>query len=107
MQRKRNEPRTGGVMRRRLLGLAAMAVVPLWGVACSSSQSNAVKSNDAAPVASAPAPAAAAPAGAVIESAAFGQDADGARLVLNSDSPLLYTSYEPKPDTLVIDLAGA
>jgi type IV pilus assembly protein PilQ len=94
-------------MRRRLLGLAAMAVVPLWGIACSSSQSNAVKSDDAAPVASAPAPATPAPAGAVIESAAFGQDSDGARLVLNSDSPLLYTSYEPRPDTLVIDLAGA
>lgn len=90
-------------MRRRLLGLAVLAIVPLAGLACSSSQSNAARSDDAAPIASAPAQAAA----ATLESAAFGQDADGARLVLNSDSPLLYTSYEPKPDTLVIDLAGA
>lgn len=93
-------------MRRRFLGLAVMAVIPLVGVACSSSHSNAAKANDAAPVAT-PAPAPATTEAAVIESAAFGQDADGARIVLNSDSPLLYTSYEPKPDTLVIDLTGA
>jgi type IV pilus assembly protein PilQ len=41
-----------------------------------------------------------------IEQAAFTEDADGARLVLSADSPILYTSYEPRPDLLVLDLQG-
>jgi hypothetical protein len=41
-----------------------------------------------------------------IEQAAFNQDADGARLVLSADAPILYTAYEPRPDLLVIDLPG-
>jgi type IV pilus assembly protein PilQ len=87
------------------MGFAAMAALPLLGIACSSSHSNdAAKADNVA--AAAPAPAPAKPASAVIDSAAFGQDADGARLVLNADSPLFYTSYEPKPDTLIIDLPG-
>ena len=94
-------------MQPRRLGSAALAFG--WiAVACSSTHSGT-----AARDASAPAPeaaAAAAPASrpaATVDSAAFSQDADGARIVLNADSPLLYTSYEPKPDTLVIDLSGA
>jgi len=94
-------------MQPRRLGYAALAVGWL-AVACSSTHSGT-----AARDASAPAPeaaAAAAPAArpaATIDSAAFSQDSDGARIVLNADSPLLYTSYEPKPDTLIIDLSGA
>lgn len=42
-----------------------------------------------------------------IDSAAFNQDADGARVVLSADGPLLYTSYEPRLDLLVVDLTGA
>lgn len=41
-----------------------------------------------------------------IEQAAFTEDADGARLVLSADAPILYTAYEPRPDLLVIDLPG-
>jgi type IV pilus assembly protein PilQ len=41
-----------------------------------------------------------------IDQAAFTEDADGARLVLSADSPILYTSYEPRPDLLVLDLQG-
>jgi len=77
-------------------------------VACSSTHSGTAARDTSAP---SPTPAAAAapvsrPA-ATIDSAAFSQDADGARVVLTADSPLLYTSYEPRPDTLVIDLSGA
>jgi type IV pilus assembly protein PilQ len=39
--------------------------------------------------------------------AAFDEDADGARLVVSADAPLLYTAYEPRPDLLVVDLPGA
>ncbi len=96
-------------MQPRKLGYAALALGWLVAVACSSTHSATAPETAAAE----PAPAAAAaPAlanrpSATIDSAAFSQDADGARIVLNADSPLLYTSYEPKPDTLVIDLSGA
>ena len=102
-------------MQRRWICFVAMAGIAGAGVACSSSRANRAAASDtpAARAASAPAAApspASAPlkaAVAVIDSAAFSQDSDGARFVLNSESPLLYTSYEPRPDTLVIDLAGA
>jgi len=94
-------------MHPRTLGYAALAV-GCFAVACSSAPSNTARD------ASAPAPAqASAPVRgakrppATIESAAFAQDADGARIVVNADGPLLYTSYEPRPDTLVVDIAGA
>ena len=35
------------------------------------------------------------------------EDADGARVVLSSNAPLLYTSYEPRPDLLIVDLRDA
>jgi type IV pilus assembly protein PilQ len=38
--------------------------------------------------------------------AAFVEDADGARLVLSADAPLLYTAYDPRPNLLVVDLPG-
>ena len=91
-------------MHPRRFGYATLAVGCL-AVACSSASSSTANRD-----ASAPAPVAAAPAArpvAVIESAAFTQDSDGARVVLNADAPLLYTSYEPRPDTLVIDIASA
>jgi type IV pilus assembly protein PilQ len=105
---------TGGVMRKRSIELALMAAILSAGLACSSSHSNMAEDKSAAP---APPAAEAAPQGsvagtvskgsAVIDSAAFAEDSDGARVVLNADSPLLYTSYEPRPDLLVIDLSGA
>ena len=41
-----------------------------------------------------------------ITEAAFNEDSDGARLVVSADAPLLYTSYEPRPDLLVFDFPG-
>jgi type IV pilus assembly protein PilQ len=49
----------------------------------------------------------AAVSGVRITQAAFNEDSDGARVVLSADAPLLYTSYEPRPDLLVVDLPGA
>jgi type IV pilus assembly protein PilQ len=42
-----------------------------------------------------------------VQEAVFNEDSDGARLVLSSDAPLLYTAYEPRPDLLVVDLPGS
>jgi len=98
--------KTGGMMQPRKFGYAALALGCLLAVAFSSA--TARDASAAAPAsAAANAPALANRPSATIDSAAFAQDADGARVVLNADSPLLYTSYEPKPDTLVIDLSGA
>ena len=44
---------------------------------------------------------------ALVQQASFSEDTDGARLVLSSDSPLVYTAYEPRPDLLVVELPGA
>ncbi len=46
-------------------------------------------------------------AAARLTQAAFNEDADGARVVLSADAPLLYTAYEPRPDLLVVDLPGS
>jgi type IV pilus assembly protein PilQ len=46
-------------------------------------------------------------ASATITQAAVNEDADGARVVLSSSAPLLYTSYEPRLDLLIVDLRGA
>ncbi len=95
-------------MHRRWICFVAMAGMAFAGAACSSSHANRAAASDspAARAASTPATPEKKPA-AVIDSAAFSQDSDGARIVLNARSPLLYTSYEPRPDTLVIDLTGA
>ncbi len=93
-------------MHPRRFGYAAFALGWLV-VACSSTHSGTAAREGSVP---APAPVAARLAtrpAATIDSAAFAQDADGARVVLNADAPLLYTSYEPAPDTLVIELSGA
>ncbi len=98
-------------MRRALRGIA-MALAAGWiagAVGCASGRHQ--DTADAAATATASAsgsPAASTspkPAG-WIEQAAFNQDADGARLVLSADAPILYTAYEPRPDLLVIDLPG-
>ena len=94
-------------MHPRRFGYAAFALGWLV-VACSSTHSGTAARENSAP---APAPAAAATLTArptaTIDSAAFAQDTDGARVVLNADAPLLYTSYEPSPETLIIELSGA
>jgi type IV pilus assembly protein PilQ len=53
----------------------------------------------------APAKAGAEGAGRVTR-AAFNEDADGARIVVSADVPLLYTAYEPRPDLLYIEIKG-
>ena len=94
-------------MQPRRTWYAALALGGL-AVACSSTHSSTAARDASAPAAeTASAATVTARPAATIGSAAFSQDADGARIVLDADSPLLYTSYEPKPDTLVIDLSGA
>ncbi len=87
----------------------ALALVWAAAVGCSSRGQAAHGAADALPATSsgpAPSPAAAtAPAGAArITGTAFNEDADGARVVLSANAPLLYTSYEPRPNLLVVDL---
>ena len=102
-------------MRMAIRGTAtatALALVWAAAVGCSSRGQKAQSAADAAPVvapAPAPAPAAAnAPAAtAKITGTAYAEDADGARLVLSANAPLLYTSYEPRPNLLVVDLRDA
>ncbi|HEX4438620.1 MAG TPA: type IV pilus secretin PilQ [Thermoanaerobaculia bacterium] len=78
---------------------------------CSSKGQGAKSAADVAsatPATTSPAPAStAAPASARITQAAFNEDADGARFVLSANAPLLYTSYEPRPDLLIVDLRDA
>jgi type IV pilus assembly protein PilQ len=93
------------MMQPRRFGYAALALG--WLLAVAFSSTHPATAREASAVAPQPASALATRPSATIDSAAFTQDADGARVVLNADLPLLYTSYEPKPDTLVIDLSGA
>jgi type IV pilus assembly protein PilQ len=102
---------TGGTMRRIFTATAtALALALVWGAAtgCSShakATHNAADTALAAPADSAPAAATTAPpASAKITQAAFNEDSDGARVVLSASAPLLYTSYEPRPDLLIVDL---
>ncbi|HLN80374.1 MAG TPA: AMIN domain-containing protein, partial [Thermoanaerobaculia bacterium] len=104
---------TGGTMRRTLR--AAAAAIAMAAVLAGASGCSAVKKSNrvsTGPTNSSPAgaPSSAAagepsPSGQVTQ-AAFNEDGDGARLVVSADAPLLYTSYEPRPDLLVVDLPG-
>jgi type IV pilus assembly protein PilQ len=104
---------TGGTMRIVSRGSAtaaalALAVTSVAGVACSSRGHGAKSAADVAtstPASSSPAATpASAPASAKITQAAFNEDSDGARFVVSANAPLLYTSYEPRPDLLIVDL---
>ncbi len=89
----------------------ALALVWAAAVGCSSRGQAAHSAAEAPATSPAPAPsqvAAATPAAATkITGTAFNEDADGARVVLSANAPLLYTSYEPRPNLLVIDLRDA
>ena len=95
-------------MRMAFRGTAtATALALAWAAAVGcASRGQAAHTAAATPVdQSAPAPPpAASPASAKITQAAFNQDSDGARVVLSASAPLLYTSYEPRPDLLIVDL---
>jgi type IV pilus assembly protein PilQ len=104
---------TGGTMRMAFRGTAtATALALAWAAAvgCSSggqgTHTAAATTLTASPAPAAPSPATAnAPAAsAKITGTAFAEDADGARVVLSATAPLLYTSYEPRPNLLVVDL---
>jgi hypothetical protein len=110
---------TGGTMRIASRGTATAAALALAltltsaaGAGCSSSGGHGAK-NAADVAASTPEStspskvSAAAPASTRITQAAFNEDADGARFVLSANAPLLYTSYEPRPDLLIVDLRDA
>ncbi len=92
----------------------ATALALSWAAAvgCSSGGGKTQSAADtAAAVSTAPEPAPAVStfpaATATITQAAVNEDSDGARLVLSSSAPLLYTSYEPRPDLLIVDLRDA
>ncbi len=76
-------------MHRRWICFVAMAGVAFAGTACSSSHANRVAASDAPADRSASTPAGSPEKKpyAVIDSAAFSQDSDGARVVLNAKSP--------------------
>jgi type IV pilus assembly protein PilQ len=106
---------TGGTMRMAFRGTAtATALALAWAAAVACSSGGQGTHTAAAAAAPAPAPAAvpaAAPstpaASARITGTAFNEDSDGARVVLSATAPLLYTSYEPRPNLLVVDLRDA
>jgi type IV pilus assembly protein PilQ len=88
--------------------MAIAAVVLAAATGCSAHRRDAERAAETpAPPATAhsDSPKADAAAGRITE-AAFNEDSDGARVVLSSDAPLLYTSYEPRPDLLVFDFPG-
>jgi len=87
----------------------AMAAALAGSFGCSATKRGARVS--AEPAASSPAapsssPAVASGAAGQVTEAVFNQDSDGARIVVSADAPLLYTSYEPRPDLLVLDMPG-
>lgn len=98
---------------RRTLRAAATAI-GIAAVLAGASGCSAVKKGNgvsAGPAHSSPAAAPSSPAAepgssGQITQAAFNEDGDGARVVISADAPLLYTSYEPRPDLLVVDMPG-
>src|SRR5215467_5083064 len=101
--RKTTSGATGGAMRKALrrsaTAIVALTLAAALGCAgASSSPQQAARAPRPSPEASV------SPSSIRVTDAAFNEDADGARLVLSADAPLLYTSYEPRPDLLVVDL---
>jgi type IV pilus assembly protein PilQ len=69
-------------------------------------KSNRVSVATSSPVVVASPPARTPTSSGQITQAAFNEDVDGARVVVSADAPLLYTSYEPRPDLLIVELPG-
>jgi type IV pilus assembly protein PilQ len=99
---------------RRTLRAAAAAIVMTAGLAgafgCSAvKKGNRVSAGPTNPsvAAATNSPAAAEPrSSGQVTQAAFNEDGDGARVVISADAPLLYTSYEPRPDLLIVEMPG-
>jgi type IV pilus assembly protein PilQ len=102
-------------MRMAFRGTAtATALALAWAAAVGCSSGGQGAHSAASTVATSPAPAAPSPAAttapaasAKITGTAFAEDSDGARVVISATAPLLYTSYEPRPNLLVVDLRDA
>jgi type IV pilus assembly protein PilQ len=86
----------------------AMAAVLAGTSGCSAvKKGNRVAAGSVAPSPPEPTSApAATPGRGQVTQAAFNEDADGARIVVTSDAPLLYTSYEPRPNLLIVEMPG-
>src|SRR5262249_60575453 len=101
---------TGGAMRRTIGWSATTIVAAMMAAARGGAARNAASAPPRAAQAAGASPTIsseqAAPAAVHLSGAAFNEDADGARVVLSANAPLLYTSYEPRPDLLVVDLPG-
>ncbi len=95
-------------LRRPAMAIVAFMLAAALGCAARGPNASPRQAADTAtaPRAVSSEPAAAPRAAARVSQAAFNEDADGARVVLSADAPLLYTAYEPRPDLLVVDLPG-
>ncbi|MEO8348402.1 MAG: hypothetical protein ABI610_05775, partial [Acidobacteriota bacterium] len=95
---------------RRAATAIAMAAILAGAVGCSGVKKGSRVSAGPPDSAAAGSPAASVKAGGdasgKVTQAAFNEDADGARIVVTADVPLLYTAYEPRPDLLVIEMNG-
>src|SRR5262247_3617586 len=103
---------TGGTMRmackKTAIAIGALMLAAAFGCATGKHSAGVHPASDATSEASSPKSAqSSAKVTARVQEASFSEDADGARLVLSSDSPLVYTAYEPRPDVLVVELPGA
>ena len=92
---------------------AAAAAIAMAAVLAGTAGCSAVKKGNRVAVgttaSSPPAPTSAATETAAmgqVTQAAFNEDADGARIVVTADAPLLYTSYEPRPNLLIVEMPG-
>jgi type IV pilus assembly protein PilQ len=88
------------------MAIAAVAWIAAAGCAARRGSADHAADTSAPAAAASSGSATSTPAGARITDAAFNEDGDGARVVLSADAPLLYTSYEPRPDLLVFDFPG-
>jgi len=89
------------------IAIMAVMMAAVFGCASSTKGRSTHSAVEATATGAADSPAASSKAGTKVQEAAFAEDPDGARLVLTSDGPLLYTAYEPRPDLLVVDLPGS
>jgi type IV pilus assembly protein PilQ len=89
------------------IAIMAVMMAAVFGCASSTKERGTHSAVEATATGAADSPAASSKAGTKVQEAAFAEDPDGARLVLTSNGPLLYTAYEPRPDLLVVDLPGS
>jgi type IV pilus secretin PilQ/predicted competence protein len=90
------------------IAIGALMLAAAFGCATGKHGGDVHPTSDAASQAASPKSApSSAKVTARVQEASFSEDSDGARLVLSSDSPLVYTAYEPRPDLLVVELPGA